>query len=387
MPFIPSVYSAEIFFEDDFTSFDTSKWTKYGNYGSNGIIDGTILQLDGGTDYKTTRYAYTNNSYSSDFKMEVKMYGRASSEFFVGICDVSESERVVDISHYIAFKRPANPYYQYVYLVYSNNGADITLWSSYSGQFNTYGMYANFTLIKTGNHYTAYINTVKVYDDILTIDFVDNEYQFCFSNLRTASTDQYVYLDYFYTESNELYASAESLISIFSPVPIANITINLFSSILKIFIDTIESALIVGNVILDNLIDTITTVIRIGQSTLTIIAQASTYIYSGLMTIIDKVVVAINSFNVLIDNIITMFETLYDEDTVYGTIIHVIPLILLLSIPTIVVYYKIGEFATIPMFMFMSIVAYMTSLMPLWILVVALIGCITILIQKQRRSN
>lgn len=181
--------------------------------------------------------------------------------------------------------------------------------------------------------------------------------------------------------------SINTSINIFTPNNIDSATINLVSQVLKIFIDVAKSAVVVGQVIYENIIDITTTVIKIGQSTLTIIAQSATYIYSGLITIIDKVVVAINSFNALIDSIITTFETLYDEDTVYGSIIRVIPLILLLSIPTIVVYYKIGEFATIPMFMFMSIVAYMTSLMPLWILVVALIGCVAILIQKQRRSN
>jgi len=104
------------------------------------------------------------------------------------------------------------------------------------------------------------------------------------------------------------------------------------------------------------------------------------------MAIIDEVVAAINSFNVLIDSIITTFETYFDEDTAYGAIIRVIPLLLLLSVPTIVVYYRIGEFATIPMFMFMSIVAYATSLMPLWILVIALICCFAILMQKRARS-
>ncbi|MEN6621206.1 MAG: hypothetical protein ABFD50_06645 [Smithella sp.] len=388
IPFVPPAAAnpAESFFEDDFDRASLGdNWTKYGYYGTNAINSG-VLELTAYSVANThTRYAYTANSYSSDFVMEVSAKGENYAAFLIGISDVSTSNSTEDIAHYIAFKRP--PYYTgLVYLVYSNGGDDTVLWTSSVMQFNTLIAFVNFTLAKYGDRYIAYVNGLEVFNDFVPINFTNNEYQFSIDHYGVTDYALISYIDYFYTEFNGLNASAETSINIFTPNNIDSVVINLMSEIFRIFIDAVKAALVVGDIIADNLIDAVTTVMKIGQSVLTIIDQASTYIYSGLTTIIDKVIVAINSFNSVIDSIITSFKTYFDEDTAYGAIIRVIPLILLLSIPTLVVYYKIGEFATIPMFMFMAVVAYATSLMPLWILIVALIGCIAILMQKRAKA-
>ncbi|MEN6622641.1 MAG: hypothetical protein ABFD50_13950 [Smithella sp.] len=405
IPFVPPAAASctENFFEDDFNRESLgSDWTKYGSYGEHAINNG-VLELNPLPAYAYhARYAYTASNYTSDFIMEVSAKGEYRANFLIGISDLSTASSMQDIAHYIAFKRTEELDNFHVYLVYSNGGDDITLWSSSAGQFGTYSQsFLNFTLAKTGNYYKAWVNGTQVYSNYVSIDFANGEYQFSIDRYATYEYHTVTYIDYFYTVCNELELTAETTINMFAPNNIDNASIGLTSQIFRIFIGIAEAALKVGNIIVDNLIDAATTVIKIGQSALTIIAQASAQIYSGLITIIsqisayinsglvaiiDKITVIVNSFNQIIDSIITILKTYYDEDTVYGTIIRVIPLILLLSIPTLVVYYKIGEFATIPMFMFMSIVAYATSLMPLWILIVALIGCIAILMQKRAKA-
>lgn len=387
-----SCYSASDFFTEDFNSFPLTNWLRYGS--SSGVaVSGGELKI---TSYSSVRFAY-NFSYVIDFRMEVKFHADANSQIYIGISSNMSGDSLDSASNAIYFKR-VTAASQPVQFCCKNGSSEIEL-ASFA--CNSYNQWCNVTLLHQGDNYLAYVNENLIYNDSLYIPFTNDLYTFSFSGyVSLGYTYTTLYLDYFYTQA-DLCISESSSIDIFTAISIDNATINLTSQILKIFIDVKEAALVVGNIIVDNLIDTITAVIKIGQSVLTIIAQASTQIYSrlitiisqaytyiqsGIVVIIDKVISAINSFSAIIDNIITILKTYYDEDTVYGTIIRVIPLILLLSIPTLVVYYKIGEFATIPMFMFMAVVAYATSLMPLWILIVALIGCIAILMQKRAKA-
>ncbi len=406
IPFVPPAAAdcTECFFKDDFNRESLgSNWTLHTISGVHSIINNGVLELSPSSIYHSVdaRYAYTAKSYTTDFVMEVSAKGQANAEFVIGVTDVSSYDSVQDAPHHIAFRRSPSNDNNRIYLVYANGGGAITLWNSSAGQFDSVSAFVNFKIARSGNNYTAYINGVEVYNEALSIDFVDGSYQFSFDFSAISSSYFVTYIDYFYTFCAPLNLSVQTTIDIFVQNNIDNATISLTSQILKMFISAAEAALKVGSIIIENFIDTITTVIKIGQSVLTVIAQASTSIYSGLITIIsqvftyinsgimaiiDNLTVIINSFNAIIDSIITSFETYFDEDTAYGAIIRVIPLLLLLSVPTIVVYYRIGEFATIPMFMFMSIVAYATSLMPLWILIVALIGCIAILLQKRAKT-
>jgi hypothetical protein len=365
--------------------YDSTKWFwNTENANTEITADGSGYQLKGTTYifYKQSigsKSYYTSNYFDINFSIKVSLTG--SGNYFFGIVNKNDinDTNYDNISDGICWKMHA--YNNYVGITITSDGTSTDKGGD-EGDLPT--TETTYRLQYNGTYLIASINGVIKYQGAVSVNF-----DATVGIWIEAEANDARYLNIYDVSAsfNALIEEVNTTISIFTPVSIDNATINLVSKIFTIFIDAAKCALVVGQIVYENIIDITTTVIKIGQSTLTIIAQASAYIYSGLITIIDKVIVAINSFNVLIDSIITTFKTIYDADTVYGSVIKVIPLILVLSIPTIVVYYKIGEFATIPMFMFMSIVAYITSLMPLWILVVALIGCITILIQKQRRSN
>ena len=386
-----------IIFADNCNSspYDSTKWFwTTENANTEIATDGIRYMLKGTTisyywQRLGSKIGYTSNYFDINFSIST---GGDLGNYLFGVVNFDE---INSSSYTDGIYWWSTGYNQLVTIATKSDGAEVT----HGDLGNLPTTETKYRIQYNGSYLIASISDVVKYEGAINVNF-DSTVGILFA--AEASNTRYLSIYDVSASFIGIIQESNTTIDIFTQNTIDSGTINLVSEIMKLYIDVVKSAVAVGQVIYENIIDITTTVIKIGQSTLTIIAQTSTYIFSGIKTLIsstityiysgikilvDSIIVNINSFNSLIDSIITTFETLYDEDTVYGSIIRVIPLILLLSIPTIVVYYKIGEFATIPMFMFMSIVAYMTSLMPLWILVVALIGCITILIQKQRRSN
>jgi hypothetical protein len=269
-------------------------------------------------------------------------------------------------------------------VIYSTDSISVTTWHTYS-------------IVKNDTGYYFYIDNSYIID-YETINFTENITVYVEGKgVSCAYPYQPTEIDYIYFIS-EFDDSLTSNITCGSGTILDTLLSLLDSRNIKYVIDNLIT-LIESAFNEDNIISIINTAIYLGTTTYEMIGEFMTYVSTGLLTFIDNINIYLSTYSkVLIDSITTTINLVYtiiheisiniityiDEETQAYSIIKVLPLILLLSIPTIVVYYKIGEFATIPMFMFMSIVAYATQLMPLWILVISLIGCVMLIIQKQR---
>jgi hypothetical protein len=285
-----------------------------------------------------------------------------------------------------------SPYIQVI--VYSDGVKDVI----YSTDSISVGTGHTYLILKNDTGYYFYIDNSYIVN-YETINFTENITVYVQAKGAGCSYPyQPTKIDFIYFIS-ELSDSLASSITCGSGTILDTLLSLLDSRNIKYVIDNLIT-LIESAFNEDNIISIINTAIYLGTTTYEMIGEFMTYVSTGLLTFIDNINIYLSTYSkVLIDSITTTINLVYtiiheisiniityiDEETQAYSIIKVLPLILLLSIPTIVVYYKIGEFATIPMFMFMSIVAYATQLMPLWVLVIALIGCIAILIQ--RRTN
>jgi hypothetical protein len=123
--------------------------------------------------------------------------------------------------------------------------------------------------------------------------------------------------------------------------------------------------------------ETLQTYINVGQKI--IIEQTTTFIGIILETIdsISIVIKQVTAFLGEIKTLIVVSGTLGDNDIVHYAM-GILPVMLILLIPTLLVREALTEIATIPMFCMMGIVCFLGGILPLWIAILIVLEVVII---------
>ncbi len=234
-----------------------------------------------------------------------------------------------------------------VYFIYRIGGASEV-------KVNLGGISANnqVSIVKTGNVYCYYFQ--NEYKGNITLNYSAFNWSYEIG-AKTYNYQNYIYIQYFNYTLNEHFVY---------PV---NITIDawIYNYIYQV---SINFTTFVINYVLDTVSFVVSTFFQ------TLISMCG-FIVDCLP--IDYFIHFLNYIRITI-------TTYTETSNPYYYLILSIPLLIILLVPTLIIYAKfkesVGSIIAVPIFAFMSIVCYLIGLMPLWILLIIIFGSAIIII-------
>lgn len=214
---------------------------------------------------------------------------------------------------------------------------------------------------------------------------------------RDFGADRHVYVDNFrYADdfSIQLISTETEIVVASKNTKIFDETLIQVENVIRI-IDKIKTVILAGVEAYGTIIKSITAILTYDtppdiMSLIRLTLQIFTY-EKGLQQIISAFTIIKSSMGILFDLIVNI-NTYYDGTTPYpktpATILgNILVVVVMLIVPPLLVSNYFGKIATIPMFYFMSVICYITSLIPLSIFILITIGIVALFFIKRRSEQ
>lgn len=419
--FLPNVSSADVpAFTDTFDSYPIdiiNAWKAYlsTDQGGTYAVDTGILKMyqTGSQGRNSAFIGMTNYTFTDchGFNITSRLCETSgTSVAFLGL--VGAGNQGITQNGYNKNELALNYYYVCIksdnanaYVVYRNGAGDSEhILHTQSKATNIYYVYS--IMIDIVGTIDFYINGVLVHQEAdFSLDC--DTWAVYMGGWQGLANSAINYYDYVYLASYA-FDTVQTSLTIGAPDILTTLNLNAISGAIAYVLDTIRTVInyietevieLAHTTILAyfgtvyELILQVTSFIQVGLGN--VLAHTITYFKCGIATILDFITTHIPIAKTLLDSITVvmsataqylahidaMIKSVLDtyEDEPLGFVVAIIPVLLILLVPTLIMRHYVGEIAVMPMFAFMSIVCYIGQLIPLWITIIVLIGTVVIM--------
>jgi hypothetical protein len=360
-----------------------------------------------------TRQSFVYSDYIPNLANNIKFRYEVNTivtDYVVGFVLISNETTTAtslsDANNYIGWR--IDSYNNYIRLVYKNRGGSETV--LYSETVTNYVHY-NMTLLvaQTGTTnflITGYLGVTNVYNNTVSLNFMNRALPL-FSGYvvfgNTCMEIEHLYLEN--TLNPVIDTISVQLVTQTAQDIVDTLKFNIIAETPKTGIDSLRTCLVSGfnetNMIaqivtfincgirqLDNIIIYITNTYYIFYETLqTYVNVGQKIIIASTTTFINIIYQAIDSISIVIKNVTTLLSEIKTLIIASGTtgdsdIVHyamgILPVMIILLLPTMIVREVLTEMATIPMFCTMGIVCFLGGILPLWIAILIMLEVVII---------